>query len=255
MARHHACRVHELLEAAWAANEALVSAPPQTHLVDLVGGLGRTVRMGRLRVSSLERLAGRGLLLDHLPFRIRAGPGASGRRIPAGRVPFDVFWAVGSGQGSRGSGAPSLSECASGHLECLPRLVAGEPKWVVCAAHSGKLQAIEVRWPKVKLHNANGHLRHVLERMLAKEAWNDPSDELKQLRVRRERALAAFCWRALRSRGAHPRKREPRSLDRGQRSDHRLTVRSPRPPSRRPADMPLTTAALEQLTRPMIAAL
>jgi hypothetical protein len=33
------------------------------------------------------------LLLDHLPFRVRALD-ASGRRIPAGRVTFDVFCAV-----------------------------------------------------------------------------------------------------------------------------------------------------------------
>ncbi len=196
------------------------------------------------------------LLLDHLPFRIRALD-ANGKPIPAGRVAFDVFCAVGYR-----AGKPRLwhtEAFASAHpanwsafLGALP----GEPKRVVCDAHRGMLQAIERRWPQAELHQCEWHLQHALERLLAKEARGDPGEELQELRARAEGALAGpSFWHAF-VRAA--RAAENESLDRW------IAVNGPTieaqfarrlAPSRRPADMPLTTAALEQLTRSISAAL
>jgi hypothetical protein len=196
------------------------------------------------------------LLLDHLPFRVRALD-AKGKRIPAGRVAFDVFCAVGYR-----AGKPQLWHAeafASAHpanwsafLGALP----GEPKRVVCDAHGGMLRAIEERWPDAELHQCEWHLQHALERLLAKEARSNPSEELEELRARAEGALAGpSFWRPF-VRAA--RAAENESLDRWI-AVNGLTIETQfarrRPPSRRPADMPLTTAALEQLTRPISAAL
>jgi hypothetical protein len=196
------------------------------------------------------------LLLDHLPFRVRALD-ADGKRIPAGRVAFDVFCAAGYR-----AGRPRLWHAeafASAHptnwsafLGTLP----GEPRRVVCDAHGGMLRAIEGRWPDAELHQCEWHLQHALERLLAKEARSDPSEELEDLRSRAEGALSGpSFWRPF-VRAAQAAENE--SLDRwiavnGPTIEAQFARRPP--PSRRPDDMPLTTAALEQLTRPISAAL
>jgi hypothetical protein len=107
-----------------------------------------------------------------------------------------------------------------------------------------------------ELHQCEWHLQHALERLLAKEARKRPSEELAELRGRAEGALAgpAF-WRAF-VRAA--RGLENESLDRwiavnGPTIEEQFARRPP--PSRRPPETPLTTSALEQLTRPIYAAL
>jgi hypothetical protein len=86
------------------------------------------------------------LLLDHLPFRIRALD-RSGKPIPGGRVTFDVFCAVGYR-----AGRPRLWQAeafASAHLANWRTFLGslpGEPKRIVCDAHSGMRQAIVERW-------------------------------------------------------------------------------------------------------------
>jgi hypothetical protein len=75
------------------------------------------------------------LLPDHLPFRVRALD-ASGRRIPAGRVAFDIFCAFGSWAGKprlrRAEAFPTAHPANwSAFLGPLP----GEPKRIVCDAH------------------------------------------------------------------------------------------------------------------------
>jgi hypothetical protein len=196
------------------------------------------------------------LLLDHLPFRVRALD-ADGKRIPAGRVAFDVFCAVGYR-----AGKPKLwrvEAFTSAHpanwsafLGSLP----GEPKRIVCDAHGGMLRAIEARWPDTELHQCEWHLQHALERLLAKEARSNPSEELDELRARAEGALAGpSFWRPF-VRAAKAAENE--SLDRWIAVNdpviERQFARRGRS-SERPADMPLTTAALEQLARPITAAL
>jgi hypothetical protein len=196
------------------------------------------------------------LLVDHLPFRIRALD-QSGKPFPAGRVAFDVFCAVGYRAGKPllwRAEAFSTAKPAnwSAFLGALP----GAPQRIVCDAHGGMLQAISERWPEAELHRCEWHLQHALERLLAKEARRNPSDELQELRERAEGALTGpSFWRPF-VRAA--RVAENESLDRW------IAVNSPTieaqfarrpPPSRRPADMPLTTSALEQVTRPIVAAL
>lgn len=196
------------------------------------------------------------LLLDHLPFRVRALDG-NGKRIPAGRVAFDVFCAVGYRAGKprlwHTEAFPSAHPANwSAFLGALP----GEPKRIVCDAHSGMLRAIEERWPGAELHQCEWHLQHALERLLAKAARGNPSEELEELRARAEGALTGpSFWRPF----VHTAKAAGiESLDRwvavNEPIIERQFARRGRA-SERPADMPLTTAALEQLARPITAAL
>jgi len=196
------------------------------------------------------------LLLDHLPFRVRALD-AAGRRIPAGRVAFDVFCAVGYLAGKpRLWRAEAFSTAHPENWSAFLGSLPGEPQRIVCDAHGGMLRAISERWPQAELHQCEWHLQHALERLLAKEARSDPSEELEELRTRAEGALTGpSFWRPF----VHAVKAaENESLDRW------IAVNGPtieaqfarRPPlSRRPVDMPLTTSALEQITRPIVAAL
>ena len=197
------------------------------------------------------------LLLDHLPFGVRAFLDAAGRRIPAGRVAFDVFCAVGYVAGKprlwHAEAFPTAHPANwSAFLASLP----GAPKRIVCDAHGGMLQAISERWPDTELYQCEWHLQHALDRLLAKEARVNPSEELDGLRTSVEGALTGpSFW--------HPFVRAAKAID-NESLDRWIAVNGPTleaqfarrpPPSRRPADMPLTTAALEQITRPIVTAL
>jgi hypothetical protein len=196
------------------------------------------------------------LLLDHLPFRIRALD-VNGKPIPAGRVAFDVFCAVGyRADTPRLWCVEAFPTAHPANWSAFLRSLPGEPKRIVCDAHGGMLQAIKEIWPGAELHQCEWHLQHALERLLAKEARKNPSDELDELRARAEGALTGpSFWRPF-VRAA--RATENESLDRwiavnGPTIEAQFARRPP--PSRRPVDMPLTTSALEQVTRPIVAAL
>jgi len=196
------------------------------------------------------------LLLDHLPFRIRAED-ASGRGIPGGTVAFDVFCAVGYRAGKpRLWHAEAFSSAHPTNWSAFLGSLEGEPKRVVCDAHRGMLQAIGERWPEVELQQCEWHLQHALKRLLTKELRKASSEDLEELRERAEGALAGpNFWRPFVDAA---RAIENESLDRwiavnGPTIEMQFARRPP--PSRRPPDMPLTTAALEQLTRPIAAAL
>ena len=196
------------------------------------------------------------LLLDHLPFRVRALD-ARGRRIPASRVAFDVFCAVGYRAGKpRLWHAEAFSSAHPVNWNAFLGSLPGEPKRIVCDAHGGMLQSISERWPEAELHQCEWHLQHALERLLAKELRRSPSEELERLRAGAEGALAGpGFWSAFVRVG---RLAENESLDRwiavnGPTIEAQFARRPP--PSRRPADMPLTTAALEQVMRPIVTAL
>lgn len=196
------------------------------------------------------------LLLDHLPFRIRAED-ASGRGIPGGTVAFDVFCAVGYRAAKpRLWHAEAFSTAHPANWSAFLGALEGEPKRVVCDAHRGMLQAIDKRWPHAELHQCEWHLQHALKRLLTKELRSSASEDLEELREHAEGALAGpSFWRSF---VAAARGIENESLDRwiavnGPTIETQFARRPP--PSRRPADMPLTSAALEQLTRPIAAAL
>lgn len=164
------------------------------------------------------------LLLDHLPFRVRALD-AYGKRIPAGRVAFNVFCAVGFQAGKpRLWRAEAFTSAHPVNWSAFLAALPGAPKRIVCDAHGGMLRAIEERWPDAELHQCEWHL-HALERLLAKEVRHSPSEELEELRGRAHRPL--FLAR-LRWRREGRREREPRLLDRSQQPDHREAVRPPR---------------------------
>jgi hypothetical protein len=198
------------------------------------------------------------LLLDHLPFRVRALD-ASGRRIPAGTVAFDVFCGVGFVAGKPKLWLTEAFANAnpanwSAFLDSLP----GYPERIVCDCdgHGGMLAAIETRWPKAELHQCEWHLQHALDRLLAKEARSNSDGDLHEVREYAESALVGpSSWhRFVRAAKAA----ENESLDRwiavNQGTIETQFARRALTPHRAP-DMPLTTAALDQLTRPIVAAL
>jgi hypothetical protein len=196
------------------------------------------------------------LLLDHLPFRIRAED-ASGRGIPAGTVAFDVFCAVGYRAGRpRLWHAEAFSSAHPANWSAFLASLEGEPGRVVCDAHRGMIHAIEQRWPRIELHQCEWHLQHALKRLLREELRKSASGELEELLDRADGALAGpNFWNQFTS---IAKEAENESLDRwiavnGPTIEAQFARRPP--PSKRPTDMPLTTAALEQLTRPISAAL
>lgn len=196
------------------------------------------------------------LLLDHIPFRIRAED-ASGRGIPGGTVAFDVFCAVGYRAGKpRLLRAEAFSTAHPANWSAFLAGLDGAPPRVVCDAHQAMIRAVAARWPDAELHQCEWHLQHALRRLLRKEIRKHSTPVLEELHERAEGALAGpSFWRAF---TAAAKDGENESLDRW------IAVNGPTieaqfdrrpPPSHRPADMPLTTAALEQLTRPIAAAL
>jgi hypothetical protein len=77
------------------------------------------------------------LLLDQIPFRIRAED-ASGRGIPGGTVAFDVFCAVGYRAGKpRLWQAEAFSTAHPANWSAFLASLEGEPPRVVCDAHRG----------------------------------------------------------------------------------------------------------------------
>jgi hypothetical protein len=196
------------------------------------------------------------LLLDHIPFRIRAED-ASGRGIPGGRVAFDIFCVVGCRAGKpRLWRTEAFSTAHPANWGAFLASLQGEPSRVVCDAHHAVIWAIRARWSDAELHQCEWHLQHALRRLLRKEVRKGPSAELEEFYERAEGALTGpNFWTPFKEAA---REAGNESLDRwiavnGPTIEAQL-VRRP-PPSKRPAEMPLTTAALEQLTRPIAAAL
>jgi hypothetical protein len=196
------------------------------------------------------------LLLDHIPFRIRAED-ESGRGIPGGTVVFEVFCAVGYRAGRpRLWRAEAFPSAHPANWSAFLASLEGEPPRVVCDAHRAMLQAIEGRWPAAELHQCEWHLQHALRRLLRKEVRRNSSPELRELYERAEGALAGpSFWGQF---TAAARELDNESVNRwiavnGPTIEAQFARRPP--PSKRPAEMPLTTSALEQLTRPIASAL
>ncbi len=118
------------------------------------------------------------------------------------------------------------------------------------------LQAVAERWPGSELQQCEWHLQHALDRLLAKEARDDASQELEQLRRIAQRALAGpSSWhRFLRAARLVCNESLERWIAVNQVTIETQFARRARSGYRAP-DMPLTTSALEQITRPLVAAL
>jgi hypothetical protein len=195
------------------------------------------------------------LLLDHLPFRVHAED-ESGGYISGGKVAFDVFCAVGFSAGRpKLCLAQAFPNARPANWRAFLGALPGEPQRVVCDAHVGMLAALAERWPHTELQQCEWHLQHALERMLAKQARIRPSAELEELCCRAPGALAGYSsWRAFLC-AAQPvenRRLKQWIATNAGLIEAQFTRRALLP---RRAGRPLTTAALEQLARPIVTAL
>ena len=192
------------------------------------------------------------LVVDHLPFRNRARD-RTGRLIPAGRVAFDVFCAMGYVDGE-----PKLwrmeafTNASRANWEVFFRRLDGAPPRVVCDAHSGMLAAIRSVWPATDLYLCEWHLAHALERLLDAQAKKGHAAATATLSPRvRTAFIGAAFWgpfeRDCRAAGIGP-------LDRWlDKNDPIIRAQFARRglAAMRPPDLPLTTGGLETKTRPI----
>jgi len=111
------------------------------------------------------------LVLDHFYFRLRRSDSAK-RSYFAWHVLCALAYVDGQRelwrlQAFTNATPASWREFFSG----LP----GVPPRIVCDAHSGMLKVIEERWPQTEVYLCDWHLRHALERLLAKIAARPPT--------------------------------------------------------------------------------
>jgi hypothetical protein len=103
------------------------------------------------------------LLLDDLPFSVRDP--ATGRF----RIAFRVFCATGFERGRpklwRVEAYPDASQA---NWEAFLRALEGAPPRVVCDNHHGLNGAVRAAFPEAELYLCEWHLRHALERLMAK---------------------------------------------------------------------------------------
>lgn len=192
------------------------------------------------------------LVLDHLPFRVKA-LNPHGQPIPGGRVVFDVFAAMGYERDRprlwRLEAFPTAS--AANWSAFLGRL-GGQPRRVVCDNHSGMTAAVGSRWPTTDLYLCEWHLRHALERLLAAQARRGHAAAVASLQPRVEAAFAgASFWRPF---VVDCRAASIPALDRWlDANDAVIQSQFARRgfPGTRAKNMPLTTGGLEQRLRPI----
>jgi hypothetical protein len=193
------------------------------------------------------------LLLDDLPFSVRDP--ATGRF----RIAFRVYCAAGFEAGRpklwRLEAHTSKSQAAwerfLGGLE-------GAPPRVVCDNDMGLTGAVRARFPQAELYLCEWHLRHALERLMAKVHRNEPQhrEAIDALLPRVEAAFTGPSFWAPFVRDAHAAE-IPRLSGwlegNGRIVSEQFGRRGLR--SLRPADMPLSTSPLDGLIEPIRAAL
>jgi hypothetical protein len=192
------------------------------------------------------------LVLDHMPFRVRALY-PNGLPVPGGKVVFDVFCAMGYEDGKpklwrMEAFIDALAPTWERFLGSLP----GQPRRVVCDAHGGMLGAIEKLWPQTDLNLCEWHLEHALQRLLTKQRRDHRqfAPQIDPLIPQVEAGLAGqLFWDRF----------KPKLLAVGLKAiDNWVATNDPilqwqfaRRGWNRPANMPLSTGGLEQLTRPI----
>lgn len=192
------------------------------------------------------------LLVDDLPFSVRDP--ATGRF----RIAFRVFCAAGFERGRpklwRVEAFPDASQA---NWEAFLGALEGAPGRVVCDNHSGLNAAVRAAFPDAELYLCEWHLRHALERLMAKIRKSDEHrDAVDALLPRVEAAFTgpAFWEPFLRDAHAAEIPRLSDWLDgAGRIVSEQFARRGLR--SQRPADMPLSTSPMDGLIEPIRAAI
>lgn len=108
------------------------------------------------------------LLLDDLPFSVRDP--ATGRF----RIAFRVFCAAGFERGRpRLWRVEAFPDASQANWEAFLRALEGAPRRVVCDNHYGLNGAVRAAFPEAELYLCEWHLRHALERLMAKIRQSD----------------------------------------------------------------------------------
>jgi len=192
------------------------------------------------------------LLLDDLPFSVRDP--ASGRF----RIAFRVFCAAGFEHGLpklwRLEAFPDASQA---NWQAFLGALDGAPRRVVCDNHSGLTGAARAAFPGAELYLCEWHLRHALERLMAKIRKDEEHREaIDALLPRVEAAFTGPSFWDPFLRDAHAAE-IPRLSDwldgTGRIVSSQFARRGLR--SQRPVDMPLSTSPMDGLTEPIRAAL
>ena len=193
------------------------------------------------------------LLLDDLPFRVRDPD--SGRH----RIAFRVFAAMGYD-----AGRPKLwrleafTSKSQADWEAFLGALHGAAPRVVCDNDSGLTNAVRARFPDAELYLCEWHLRHALERLMAKIRAEEPQHRkaIDELLPQVEAAFTGPSFWAPFVERAHaagiPRVSEWLTTT-GRIVEQQFARRGPR--SSRPADMPLSTSPLDAFINPIRASI
>ncbi|MCA1680753.1 MAG: transposase [Actinobacteria bacterium] len=192
------------------------------------------------------------LLLDDLPFSVRDP--ATGRF----RIAFRVFCAAGFERGRpklwRLEAFPDASQA---NWEAFLRSLDGAPLRVVCDNHHGLNGAVRAAFPDAELYLCEWHLRHALERLMAKIRQSDEHRiAIDALLPRTEAAFAgpSFWQPFVRDARAADIPRLSNWLDgAGRVVEDQFRRRGLR--HLRSADTPLSTSPMDGLIEPVRAAL
>jgi hypothetical protein len=192
------------------------------------------------------------LLLDDLPFRVRDPD--SGRH----RIAFRVFCAMGyEARRPRLWRLEAFTSKSQADWEAFLGPLGGAPPRVVCDNDSGLTNAVRARFPRAELDLCEWHLRHALERLMAKirtdPAHQEAVDELLgqvQAAFTGPSFWAPFVERA--QAAGIPRLSEWLNTT-GRIVEEQFASRGPR--SSRPADTPLSTSPLDAFINPIRASI
>lgn len=245
-----------------AANVARSRA--RRHRVDPDSGLPRWSRHGQLVADWVEVFAPvvfephrpnawpeeGTLLLDHLPFRVRATH-PNGSLIPGGRVAFHVFCAMGyEEERPKLWKLEAFTDAHAPSWERFLRSLPGEPQRIVCDAHYGMLAAINRVWPQTDLYLCQWHLEKALRRLLENQRRRNKqlTPVVNQLLPQVEAAFAGtnFWLNFMPKLRAAGIKAVDDWLDT---NDPIIQWQFARRGWARPKNMPLTTGGLDQLIR------
>lgn len=192
------------------------------------------------------------LLLDDLPFSVRDP--ATGRF----RIAFRVFCAAGFE-----AGQPKLwrleahTSKSQADWERFLGSLEGSPPRVVCDNDLGLTTAVRARFPRAELYLCEWHLRHALERLMAKiRKESEHRDAIDALLARVEAAFAgpAFWEPFLRDAHAAEIPRLSEWLEgNGRIVSQQFARRGLR--GQRPAEKPLSTSPMDGLIEPIRAAI